>query len=200
VSGALHPGAVQKAERFVAAAQLKLASTLPREVQGRLRVVVHTHTDVEVRGRCAVLCRVFGRALQCAGVIMHLLFVTRPARTVTRVAPPCHTPTQALLLNQPRVQEQPDGSVVVAVHALLALPNVVRPGAGVWRCVRLAHTLRMISCVVPPLTCSRCIQSMTFHAMLTNTMRVSMHMHMHMHMHTQGPSCRAASLLRQNTG
>jgi hypothetical protein len=36
---------------------------------------------------------------------------------------------QALLLNQPRVQEQPDGSVVVAVHALIALPNVVRPGA-----------------------------------------------------------------------
>ena len=35
---------------------------------------------------------------------------------------------QALLLNQPRVQEQPDGSVVVAVHALVALPNVVRPG------------------------------------------------------------------------
>jgi hypothetical protein len=50
VSGALHPGVVQKAERFVAAAQLKLASSLPREVMGRLRVVVHTHTDVEVRG------------------------------------------------------------------------------------------------------------------------------------------------------
>lgn len=35
---------------------------------------------------------------------------------------------QALLLNQPRVLEQPDGSVVVAVHALIALPNIVRPG------------------------------------------------------------------------
>lgn len=48
MSGALHPGVVQKAERFVAAAQLKLASSLPREVMGRLRVVVHIHTDVEV--------------------------------------------------------------------------------------------------------------------------------------------------------
>lgn len=87
VSGSLHPGVVQKAERFVAAAQLKLASSLPRDVMGRLRVVVHTHTDVE-----------------------------------------------ALLLNQPRVQEQPDGSVVVAVHALIALPNVVRPGAKLPSC------------------------------------------------------------------
>ena len=48
VSGAIHPGVIQKAERFVAAAQLKLASSLPKEVMGRLRVVVHTHTDVEV--------------------------------------------------------------------------------------------------------------------------------------------------------
>ena len=48
VSGSLHPGVVQKAERFVAAAQLKLASSLPRDVMGRLRVVVHTHTEVEV--------------------------------------------------------------------------------------------------------------------------------------------------------
>lgn len=55
VSGALHPGVVQKAERFVAAAQLKLASSLPREVVGRLRVVVHTHTDVEVRYSNTVL-------------------------------------------------------------------------------------------------------------------------------------------------
>lgn len=48
VSGSIHPGVIQKAERFVAAAQLKLASSLPKEVMGRLRVVVHTHTDVEV--------------------------------------------------------------------------------------------------------------------------------------------------------
>ncbi|WIA40550.1 hypothetical protein OEZ86_013893 [Tetradesmus obliquus] len=47
VSAALHPGVLQKAERFVAAAQLKLASTLPREVLGKLRVVVQTHTTVE---------------------------------------------------------------------------------------------------------------------------------------------------------
>jgi hypothetical protein len=49
VSAAMHPGVLQKAERFVAAAQLKLASTLPREVLGKLRVVVQTHTSVEVR-------------------------------------------------------------------------------------------------------------------------------------------------------
>eukprot|EP00879_Flechtneria_rotunda_P016930 GHRR01017724.1.p1 GENE.GHRR01017724.1~~GHRR01017724.1.p1 ORF type:complete len:443 (+),score=162.76 GHRR01017724.1:567-1895(+) len=47
ISAALHPGAVQKAERFVAAAQLKLASTLPKEVLSKLRVVVQTHTEVE---------------------------------------------------------------------------------------------------------------------------------------------------------
>eukprot|EP00882_Tetradesmus_deserticola_P009822 GHRQ01010379.1.p1 GENE.GHRQ01010379.1~~GHRQ01010379.1.p1 ORF type:complete len:506 (+),score=131.29 GHRQ01010379.1:324-1841(+) len=47
VSAAMHPGVLQKAERFVAAAQLRLASTLPREVMGQLRVVVQTHTTVE---------------------------------------------------------------------------------------------------------------------------------------------------------
>ena len=34
---------------------------------------------------------------------------------------------QALLYNQPMVVPQPDGSAVVAVHALLALPNISRP-------------------------------------------------------------------------
>jgi hypothetical protein len=53
VSAAMHPGVLQKAERFVAAAQLKLASTLPREVLGKLRVVVQTHTTVEVRISCS---------------------------------------------------------------------------------------------------------------------------------------------------
>lgn len=52
VSAALHPGVVQKAERFVAAAQLRLASTLPRIVLGKLRIVVQTHTTVEVRLQC----------------------------------------------------------------------------------------------------------------------------------------------------
>jgi hypothetical protein len=40
---------VQKAERFVAAAQLRLCSSLPKEVLGRLRIVVQIHTEVEVR-------------------------------------------------------------------------------------------------------------------------------------------------------
>jgi hypothetical protein len=44
----------------------------------------------------------------------------------------CSYVSQALLLNQPRVVEQADGSVVVAVHALIALPNVVRRGARQW--------------------------------------------------------------------
>jgi hypothetical protein len=56
VSAAMHPGVLQKAERFVAAAQLKLASTLPREVLGKLRVVVQTHTSVEVREQCYCSC------------------------------------------------------------------------------------------------------------------------------------------------
>eukprot|EP00775_Hariotina_reticulata_P006829 gene6829-7046_t len=86
-SAAIHPGVVQKAERFVAAAQLRLCSSLPKEVLGRLRIVVQIHTEVET-----------------------------------------------LLLNQPRVREQPDGSVVVVVHALLALPNVVRPGSPLPSC------------------------------------------------------------------
>lgn len=75
----MHPGVVQKAERFVAAAQLKLASSLPREVLGRLRVVVHTHTEVEVRGGgrggccggCAVRTRVYlacSACLPCAAL------------------------------------------------------------------------------------------------------------------------------------
>lgn len=41
---------------------------------------------------------------------------------------------QTLLLNQPKVQEQDDGSVVVVVHALIAMPNIVRPGGTLPSC------------------------------------------------------------------
>lgn len=72
VSGSLHPGVVQKAERFVAAAQLKLASSLPKEVMGRLRVVVHTHTEVEVstggKRVCACACESERELYMCACV------------------------------------------------------------------------------------------------------------------------------------
>jgi hypothetical protein len=52
---------------------------------------------------------------------------------------------QALLLNQPRVLEQPDGSVVVAVHALIALPNVVRPGESPCHCSWADEMMQMLS-------------------------------------------------------
>lgn len=55
-SAALHPGVVQKAERFVAAAQLKLASSLPREVLGRLRIVVQIHTEIDVSATGCTKC------------------------------------------------------------------------------------------------------------------------------------------------
>lgn len=42
----------------------------------------------------------------------------------------CFASAQALLYNQPIVEEQEDGSVVVLVHALIALPNLVRPEEG----------------------------------------------------------------------
>ena len=49
LSSAVHPGVVAKAQRFAAAAQLQLVSTLPKEIRGMLRVVVAVHTDMEVR-------------------------------------------------------------------------------------------------------------------------------------------------------
>jgi hypothetical protein len=51
VNSAVHPGVVAKAQRFTAAAQLQLVSTLPEEVRGKLRVVVTVHMDMEVRQR-----------------------------------------------------------------------------------------------------------------------------------------------------
>ena len=99
LSDSLHPGVVEAAEAFAVGAQRRLLAPLPAAGAARVKVVASVHTDLEVGA--IVLC--------CLPRVPDTLAADMLYTTAS-------ISTQALVFNQPTLEPQADGTLVLMVR------------------------------------------------------------------------------------